>query len=391
MRRIGYLYEKLIDVDYLISSIHKAFKKKKKTRSIKKVLEDPRKHAERISQMIQNGELPFLKERKISLIKDGKQKKNRTITKASNYEHILHHAAIGLIEKRIQNSSYRYSIASYPRRGDIFGKRHLEHWIKTYKGRKIYALKFDIKKFFDTIDRKILISKLCRIIKDKKFLQILVKIIYYDRSSTNKGVPIGYYSSQWFANFYLQSLDLFIKQSLLEKHMMRYMDDIVIISQNKRKLRKSFEAIHLYLEVNLCLKVKSNWQLFKMPYKPSKLMVEDGWRELNNYGRPIDFMGFKFYPWKTTIRKSTLRSARRAALRFSRFRSFRNAKSLMCYYGRLSHADVFSYISKWIKPIISKRSLQQVLKKYARLYDTQNAQKGPTNKNGGTIYVQEEN
>lgn len=236
MKRLSHLYEKVIDPDYLEQCIYRAFRKKKKTTSIKRILKNPRKHALRISEMIQNGTLPFLKDRGISLIQDGRQHKPRTITKATNYEHIFHHAVIGLIEQKLQNSSYRYSVASFPKRGDLFGKRKMQEWIKSYKGRKLYVLKFDIRKLFDTIDRKILIHKFERIIKDARFMDLLIRIIYYDASFSNHGVPIGYYTSQWFANFYLQSFDNYVKQELGFKHMMRYMDDVVILSQNKKIL-----------------------------------------------------------------------------------------------------------------------------------------------------------
>lgn len=310
------MYEKLVDVNYLEACIYSAFRKKKKTKSIKKILKNPMKHARKISQMIISGKLPFVKERNIKLIKDGKQKKPRSITKPSNYEHIVHHAVIGLLEEKLTNSAYKYSIASMPKRGDLYEKRHIQKWIRSFKGRKLYVLKLDIKKFFDTIDRQVLISKLGTVTKDKKLLDLLIKIIYYDASSTNRGVPIGYYTSQWFANFYLQSFDMFIKQHLRVKHYMRYMDDCVILLQNKRKLHKIFDAIATYLREHLELRVKENWQIFMLSYKPTKLMLQDGWKEDACYGRPLDFMGYKFYPWKTVIRKSTLRTLHRSVLKY---------------------------------------------------------------------------
>lgn len=363
MKRLGYLYDKLIDADYLESCVYKAFRKKKKTSSIRRILRNPRKHAVRISEMIQNGTLPFIRPRQIKVIKDGKQKKERTITKATNYEHILHHAMIGLLEKRFINSSYKYSVASIPKRGDLYGKKHLEHWIRRYKGRKLYVLKFDIKKFFDTIDRQILFDKLERIIKDKKFLEVIEKTIYFDASKSNRGVPIGYYTSQWFANFYLQSFDYYIKQNLRIKDYMRYMDDAVVLLQNKRKLRKAFSSMVSYLKLKLCLRVKRSWQIFMLSYKPTRLMLEDGWVRSAHYGRPIDFMGYKFYPWKTTIRKVTLRSARRAALSFQKNRTLTLARRLITYIGRIAHADTRAYYNRYLKPIISFEALRWFIRK----------------------------
>lgn len=361
MKRLGHLYERLIDADYLETCVHRAFKKKKKTSSIRRILENPRKHAERISQLIQSGKLPCMRERKIKMIRDGKQNKWRSITKASDYEHILHHAIVGLLEQRFVNSSYRYSVSSIPRRGDLYGMKHMRRWIRSYRGRKLYVLKFDIKKFFDTVDRAILFNKLTRLVKDKKFLDILHRIVYYDGSSTNRGIPIGYYTSQWFSNYFLQSLDNYIKQDLRVRHMMRYADDIVILSQNKRRLHRVFSGIREYLSTILILGIKKNWQVFMLSYRPTRLMVEDGWDQSRLYGRPLDFMGYKFYPWKITIRKTTLRSAMRAAIRFCIAGTTRLAMSLMSYLGRLAHAMTHSYCSRRIYHLATKANLSRVI------------------------------
>lgn len=363
MKRLGHLYEKLINVDYLEKCVYRAFRKKKKTKSIRRILKNPRKHAERISKLVVEGKLPTMRERPIKMIRDGTQKKWRTMTKASEYEHILHHAIVGLLEKRFTNASYRYSVSSMPKRGDLYGKRHMERWIRSYRGRKLYVLKFDIKKFFDTVDRSILFHKLCRIVKDKRFLDILQKIVYFDASTTNRGIPIGYYTSQWFSNFYLQEFDNFVKQQLRARHMMRYADDVVILDQNKRRLHKMALDIFDFLKDALSLQIKSNWQVFKMAYRPTQLMIEDGWDPTHAYGRPLDFMGYKFYPWKVTIRKSTLRSARRAASTFSSSKSIHNAMALMSYYGRLNNAMTHSYYENYLSTIIPFAKLRLVISK----------------------------
>lgn len=366
MKRLGHLYEKLLDPEYMEQSIYRAFKKKKKTNSIKRILSDPRKHAIRIVYLLKNGILPYVRERKIKMIQDGTQKKWRSITKASNYEHVLHHAIIGLIENKLMSSMYKFSVASVPNRGDLYGKRYLQRWIKSFHGRKVYVLKFDIRKFFDSIDRIILLDKLSSIIKDRKFIEIISKIIFYDKSSTNRGVPIGHYTSQWFANFYLQSFDYFVKQKLSVKRMMRYMDDVVILCSNKRLLHKIFESIKRYMKENLVLSVKDNYQIFKLSYRPNKYMIEDGWISDRFYGRPIDFMGYKFYPWKTTIRKSTLRSAKRSVRSFLKNRTARNAKSVLSYYGRLSHSNAYYVYKNSLNSVVPKMVLTRLVSTFDR-------------------------
>jgi len=72
-----------------------------------------------------------------------------------------------------------------------------------------YVLKCDIKKYFYTIDKKVLLEILSKKIKDKKIMN-LTKNILNDGSSI--GIPIGNYTSQFFANIYLNELDQYIKK-----------------------------------------------------------------------------------------------------------------------------------------------------------------------------------
>lgn len=110
-----------------------------------------------------------------------------------------------------------------------------------------YILKMDIKKFFDHIDKDILLNILKRKIKDKKLLWLLEEIIYsncseeerQDISLKRKGMPIGNYTSQTFANIYLNELDQYIKHKLKCKYYFRYMDDGVVLLQNKQEAKES--------------------------------------------------------------------------------------------------------------------------------------------------------
>lgn len=366
MKRLGYLYEKLLDIDYIEQSIHKAFQKKKKTPGIKRILADPRKHAERIVRLIASGELPAMKHRRPRIIKDGVSHKERRIVKASDYEHIVHHAIIGLIQDKMYKMFYRYAVASIPGRGDLYGQKAMIRWIHSYHGKKLYVLKFDIRKFFDSVDREMMMQKLCRIIKDRRFLAVIHKVIYYDDDMNGIGIPIGFYTSQWFANLYLTDMDYYIKQDLQVQHMMRYADDVVILGRNKRKLHKIYNSISIYLSTNAHLYIKDNWQVFKLSYKPSrvrKLLLKPN----GVYGRPLDYMGYKFYPWKTTIRKSTLRSAKRAAARFHRTHSSQSAMRIMSYYGRMKHCQVFRYKRRYLFQIAPPLLVSTIISQASRL------------------------
>ena len=79
---------------------------------------------------------------------------------------------------------------------------------------------------------------------------------------SHQGLPIGNYTSQWFANFFLQGLDHFIKEQLHVKYYIRYVDDLVLLGSNKRNLHKVRELVQNYLEGHL-LKLKKELASFQ--------------------------------------------------------------------------------------------------------------------------------
>lgn len=77
-----------------------------------------------------------------------------------------------------------------------------------------------------------------------------------------KGVPIGNYLSQFFANLYLTYFDHWVKEELKCKYYFRYADDIVILGNDKNYLRNVLVSIKLYLKQVLNLELKPNYQIF---------------------------------------------------------------------------------------------------------------------------------
>lgn len=124
-----------------------------------------------------------------------------------------------------------------------------------------YILKMDVKKYFQNIDRDILLGILKRKIKDKKIMWLTKEIV--NSSPGEKGIPIGNYSSQIFANIYLNELDQYIKHKLKAKYYFRYMDDSVILYRDKKELRKVLQKIEKFLNSRLKLELNSKTNIFK--------------------------------------------------------------------------------------------------------------------------------
>lgn len=106
-----------------------------------------------------------------------------------------------------------------------------------------YFLKCDIRKFFDNIDHDVLKKKLSKAIEDEDVLNLLYRITDSFEVKPGKGLPLGNQTSQWFAIFYLDTLDRLIKEKLHIKYYSRYMDDCVLICESKEYLHQCLEQM----------------------------------------------------------------------------------------------------------------------------------------------------
>jgi hypothetical protein len=173
-----------------------------------------------------------------------------------------------------------------------------------------YCLKFDIRKFYPSINHRVLKVLLRRKFKDQDLLWLLDEII-----SSAPGLPIGNYLSQYFANFYLTYFDHWIKEELKIKNYFRYADDIVILSDSKEALHEILSKIRVYLNDKLRLTIKNNYQVF--PVK----------------SRGIDFVGYVFFHGYTRLRKSIKKSFARMLV------TNKNTASIASYCGWAKHGN----------------------------------------------------
>ena len=124
-----------------------------------------------------------------------------------------------------------------------------------------YILKMDVTKYFHNIDKRILWDILKRKIKDKKLLWLTREILLSTEGML--GLPLGNYTSQMFANIYLNELDQYVKHKLKCKYYFRYMDDMIILTQNKEMAQYCLKNITNFLESNLRLTLNSKTKIFK--------------------------------------------------------------------------------------------------------------------------------
>lgn len=283
------------------------------------------------------------------LIYDGIRRKQRYIIVPTMPEQIVHHMIVNVLKPIFLKSMYEHSYGSIPDKGAHMAKARIEKWIKEGGEDVNYCLKLDIKKYFDSIPHDILRAKLAALIHDKAFLSVLYEIV--DATGTDKGIPIGFYTSQWFANWYLTGLDHYIKEELHAKYYVRYMDDMVIFGSSKEELHEIRRKIEAYLNERLGLQLKENWQVFLFD-----TVTETG----EHRGRDLDFMGFRFYRDKTTLRRSIMLKATRKARRISRkpHKTVHDSRQMLSYIGWIDCTDTYGMYKRYIKPNVSFRCLR---------------------------------
>lgn len=290
-------------------------------------------------------------------IYDGISRKERVIIVPTMEELIVQHNVVNALKPMFCRGMYEHTYASLPGRGAHKGKQVIEKWIRTDPKNCKYVLKMDIRHFFDSVPHDILKAKLRKTIHDEKMLDLLFRII----DVTEVGIPLGFYTSQWLSNWYLQGLDHYIKEKLAAAHYMRYMDDMVVFGSNKKVLHRMRQAIADYLVGELGLELKDNWQVFRFSY-----IDADG----EERGRDLDFMGFRFFRNRTILRKSIMYKATRKARKISKKEkpTIYDARQMLSYLGWIDCTDTYRMYHKWIKPYISFQRLKRKVSQYD-MYD----------------------
>lgn len=345
MKRKGNFYNKIVDKNNIYQAILKASKGKKNRTNVIRIVDNIYVYVDKLHEMLKNKSFiasPYQEMR----IQDGARKKERIIYKPAFYpDQCVHWSLMLQIEDILKRGMYEYCCASIKNRGILYGARYLKRILVRDRKNTKYCLKLDIKKFYPSVDKELLKRKFRKVIKDGDVLDLIFQII----DSHPKGLPIGNYTSQWFANFYLQDLDHYIKEELKVKYYLRYMDDMALFGRNKKELHKIKNSIEQYLK-NEGLQLKENWQLFKVD------------------SRPVDFLGYRFYRGYTTLRRTNFLRIKRRIKKISKKRklTFKDASAVISYTGWLKHCDSFSYKQKYVDPYINLNKCKGVIRNESR-------------------------
>ncbi|MFA6274410.1 MAG: reverse transcriptase/maturase family protein [Candidatus Paceibacterota bacterium] len=242
--------------------------------------------------------------------------KPRNIHKATVRDRLLHHAIYRVLypyfEKKFVCDSYSCRIGKGTHRA-IYRLESFIQKVGKNNTKQCWILKCDIKKFFVNIDHGILKNILAKHIADKDVLWFLEEVI----DSFKVGLPLGNLTSQLLVNIYMNEFDKFVKRELKVKYYIRYADDFVILSEDKKYLENILEIMKEFLENNLKLKMHSDKIFIKTIYSG------------------VDFLGWIHFPEHRTLRTSTKNRM------FRNFKKNQKPNTIISYFGMLEHGNGF--------------------------------------------------
>ena len=345
MKRYGYLYEKIYDMDNLWLGYYNARKNKTWYDEVKEVDKNPEFYLFQIKEMLIN---KTYKTSEYEVFKIWDKTKEREIYKLPFFpDRIVHHAIANIIEPILVKSLIEDTYSSIKKRGIHRGLNRIKQALKDEENTK-YCLKLDIKHYYPSLNHDILKQLLKKKFKDNNLLWLLSEII--DSVNDNKGVPIGNYLSQIFGYYYLSYFEHWLKNNMKVKYLFVYCDDIVILSSNKESLHELLEHIKLYLDINLKLEVKNNYQVFPVDI------------------RGIDFLGYRIFRNYILLRKRTADNFKKKMMKLKRKTNngyklqYKDMCSINSYKGWMKWCNSYNLQNKYITPL-NKNILEFNVKK----------------------------
>lgn len=252
--------------------------------------------------------------------------KPRDIHKASVRDRLLHHA---LYRKLYPFFDRTFIADSYSCRKGKGTHKAMERFRK-FAGivsrnhtRTAWVLKCDIRKFFASIDQRLMMDIVSPSIPDKRILALITEVVGSFHSSPTSegnprwsaGLPLGNLTSQLLVNVYMNEFDRFVKHKLKAKYYIRYADDFVFLSHSRSALEELLPHIREFLDAKLHLALH-----------PDKVFII-------TFASGVDFLGWVHFVDHRTLRTATKRRMLRSLTADD------SEASRESYRGMLSHGN----------------------------------------------------
>ena len=287
----------------------------------------------------------------------------REIFAADFRDRIVHHLLYSQIQNLFESDFIEHSYANRVGKGTHKAMQTVRReFIRGGRNRqKLYYLKLDIQSFFRSINKEILYtivekkiqgqSQLMEAGVQREILWLCKKIISHNPTSNyvykgdirkkslipkhkslfyaeGRGLPIGNLTSQFFANVYLNKLDHFVTKDLGIEKYVRYVDDLVLIDENRDKLKSFIKKVDEFLKEQLDMRLHRG-----------KICLQET-------RKGVDFLGYFIKPTHTLVRQKVVRRFKNKFFKIldekTGFIELSDIPMIKSYQGHFSHANSYN-------------------------------------------------
>lgn len=334
--------ERMLTEENFIMAERIMAKNKPDNRRARRIGENAEAYGKRLFEKIKSGNYKWHKP-KDSYIKDSYKGKERHLKIPCLEDQAAQLAWLNIAVPYIQRRNYYFNCGSIPYAGQTRSVKALKKWLKNPRIK--YGAVTDIRKFYDTCPHDAVRKGLERIFKDKAFIDYAMGFVK-SMSDDAVGLAIGFPSSHWLANVALMELDHDLNRLFPEVKFTRYMDDIGLVSSNKRKLKRAVRFIRDSI-ISQGMRLKK-WQVFKV------------------YDRGLSFLSYRFFNGYTLLTKPLMvrisRRMRKADVRMSGH----VAAGIISYFGLMKHCNSFNFRKNRVYPYVDFKVCRKLVKMKSR-------------------------
>jgi RNA-directed DNA polymerase len=284
LRRIGHLFEQIVEFGSLCDAARRAARGLRGRRSVAAFMVDLEPEVLALQRELVAGSYrprPF----RTFVITDPKP---RTISAAAFRDRLVHHAVCAAMEPVFERYAIHDSYACRRGKGNHAAVRR----VQALSRRMPWYGKLDVRHFFENVDLEVLMDMLRRRFKDRRALDLVQVVLDAGARVPGKGLPIGNLTSQHFANLYLGHMDHIALEELRIRGWVRYMDDVILFGSDREIVGRHQVEVERYLATRLRLVIRAEATIIAP--------VHVG----------IPFLGFRIWPRQVRLDRSRARRFR---------------------------------------------------------------------------------
>lgn len=256
------LYPQLLSFPYLYQCYRKVVTGKRKSGPILSLMDSAEHHIHELLSQLTSGTYTPLGYSQFFVF----EPKRRLVSAPHERDRLLHRAVYDVLYPLFDPTFIHDSYACRVNRGTHSGIKRAQYFIRKARGpegRPVYVLKADIKHYFSSVSHDVLKD----ILRSKISCQRMLELLFIVIDSHPEGIPLGNLTSQLFANIYLHELDWYVKHTLKCELYMRYMDDFILVSNDKEQLWEVLGKVEYFLDSNLSLTLNKKTEIFQVGSK----------------------------------------------------------------------------------------------------------------------------